>query len=58
MKVIKNKTIDIASVVQAPVFYGNRAARTGYVRLVRFITDEPVPQQTSYTGKIELIILR
>lgn len=55
MKIIKNKTIDIASVVHAPVFHGNRATRTGYVRLVRFITDEPVPQQTSYTGQIELM---
>lgn len=54
MKVIKNKTIDFATAVQAPVINGNRAARTGYVRLVRLITDEPVPQQTSYTGKIEL----
>ena len=54
MKVIKNKTIDFAAAVQASAFNGNRAARTGYVRLVRFITDEPVPQQTSYTGKIEL----
>ena len=54
MKVIKNKTIDSATAVQASVFNGNRAARTGYVRLVRFITDEPVPKQTSYTGKIEL----
>lgn len=54
MKVIKNKTIDFATAVQASVFNGNRAARTGYVRLVRLITDEPVPQQTSYTGKIEL----
>ena len=52
MKVIKNKTIDFATAVQAPVINGNRAARTGYVRLVRLITDEPVPQQTSYTGKI------
>ena len=48
MKVIKNKTIDFATAVQAPVINGNRAARTGYVRLVRLITDEPVPQQTSY----------
>ena len=54
MKVIKNKTIDFATAVQTSVFNGNRAARTGYVRLVRFITDEPVPKQTSYTGKIEL----
>ena len=54
MKVIKNKTIDFATAVQAHVINGNRAARTGYVRLVRFVTDEPVPQQTSYTGKIEL----
>lgn len=54
MKVIKNKTINFAAAVQASVFNGNRAARTGSVRLVRFITDEPVPQQTSYTGKIEL----
>ena len=54
MKVIKNKTIDFATAVQAPVINGNRAARTGYVRLVRLITDEPVPQQTPYTGKIEL----
>ena len=46
--------LDFASAVQASVFNGNRAARTGYVRLVRLITDEPVPQQTSYTGKIEL----
>ena len=52
MKVIKNKTIDFATAVQAPVINGNRAARTGYVRLVRLITDEPVPQQTSYTGKM------
>lgn len=52
MKVIKNKTIDFATAVQAPVINGNRAARTGYVRLVRLITDEPVPQQTSYTEKI------
>lgn len=50
----ENKTIDFATAVQAPVINGNRAARTGYVRLVRLITDEPVPQQTSYTGKIEL----
>ena len=34
MKVIKNKTIDFATAVQAPVINGNRAARTGYVRLV------------------------
>lgn len=54
MKVIKNKPIDFAAAVQAPVINGNRVARTGYVRLVRFITDEPVPQQTSCTGKIEL----
>ena len=54
MKVIKNKTIDFATAVQTSVFNGNRTARTGYVRLVRLITDEPVPQQTSYTGKIEL----
>ena len=54
MKVIKNKTIDFATAVQARVINGNRAARTGYVRLVHLITDEPVPQQTSYTGKIEL----
>lgn len=52
MKVIKNKTIDFATAVQAPVINGNRAARTGYVRLVRLITDEPAPQQTSYTGKL------
>ena len=54
MKVLRNKTLDFATAVQASVFNGNRAARTGYVRLVRLITDEPVPQQTSYTGKIEL----
>ena len=54
MKVIKNKTIDFATAVQAPVFNGNRATRTGYVRLVRLITDESVPRQASYTGKIEL----
>ena len=53
MKVIQNKTIDFATAVQASVFNGNRAARTGYVRLVRLSTDEPVPKQTSYTGKIE-----
>ena len=46
--------LDFATAVQASVFNGNRAARTGYVRLVRLITDEPVPQQTTYTGKIEL----
>ena len=46
--------LGFATAEQASVFNGNRAARTGYVRLVRLITDEPVPQQTSYTGKIEL----
>lgn len=54
MKVIKNKTIDFATAVQAPSLTEIEPARTGYVRLVRLITDEPVPQQTSYTGKIEL----
>ena len=54
MKVIKHKTIDFAPAVQAPVINGNRAARTGYIRLVRLITAETVPQLTSYTGKIEL----
>ena len=54
MKVIKNKTIDCAAAVQASLFNGDRIVRTGYVRLVRLITDEPVPEQTSYTGKIEL----
>ena len=54
MKVIKNKTIDCAAAVQAPLFNGDRIVRTGYVRLVRLIKDEPVPEQTSYTGKIEL----
>ena len=54
MKVIKNKTLYFAAAVQAPVFNGYRIVRTGYVRLVRLITDEPVPEQTSYTGKIEL----
>ena len=54
MKVLRNKTLDVTTAVQAPVINGNRVARTGYVRLVRLITDEPVPQQTSYTGKIEL----
>lgn len=54
MKVLRNKTLNFTTAVQASVFIGNRAARTGYVRLVRLITDEPVPQQTSYTGKIEL----
>ena len=49
MKVIKNKTIDFATAVQAPVFFGIRAAFTGFVCLVRFMTDERVPQQTSYT---------
>ena len=48
MKVLRNKILDFATAVQASVFNGNRAARTGYVRLVRLITDEPVPQQTSY----------
>lgn len=54
MKVIKNKTIDVIAAVQASEGKGNRVARTGYVRLVRVITDEPVPQQTSYTGKMDL----
>ena len=53
MKVLRNKTVNFTTAVQASVFNGNRAALTGYVRLVRLITDEPVPQQTSYTGKIE-----
>ena len=53
MKVLRKKTLDFTTAVQASVFIGNRAACTGYVRLVRLITDEPVPQQTSYTGKIE-----
>ena len=61
MKVIKNKTIDFATAVQAPVINGNRAARcqrygksSAEASVSLVITDEPVPQQTSYTGKIEL----
>lgn len=54
MEIIRNKTIDFETAVQAPHFNCRKSVRSGYARLVRIVTNEPVPQQTSYTGKIEL----
>ena len=54
MKIIKNKKINITEAIQSPKNTLPQNIHTGYVRLIRLITNESIPQQMSYTGNIKL----
>ena len=54
MKVIKNKRIKITVTIPSPVKVLPQTIHTGCIRLTRLITNEPAPQQVSYTGNIKL----
>lgn len=54
MKIIKNQNIKVQNSVQVSTFNSTGKLHSGYSRVVRIITSEPVPQQVSFTGKIEL----
>ena len=50
MEIIKNKKISITEAIQSPTNTLPQTIHTRCVRLIRLITNEPVPQQMSYTG--------
>ena len=54
MKIIKGKKLCITETKLSPVNAAPNIVHTGCVRLVRLITNNPVPQQVSYTGDKKL----
>jgi len=55
MKIIKNKKISIAETIQSSTNTLPLTIHTRRLRLIRLITNEPVPQQISYAGNIKLM---
>lgn len=54
MIIVNNTVLHIGEKVQAAPFDSSKNVRTGYSRLVRKVTNNPAPEQVSYTGTIIL----